>query len=319
MIRLAMFLCFSLCSFASQAAALRIGVSETILSLPLYVAESEGFFKKRGVDVEFVRCVGGNRCMKNMLDGQTELSTATELPVVFNSFRRNDFAILTSFVSVSNDLKVVARTDAKITEPGKLRDKTLGYVKGSASQYVLDLVLVYNGIDPNTVKLKAIKPETALAALVNKEVDALCIWEPFASRIELELRTDVQLVPIPKLYTETFNLIAMQSAIKSQPQELERVVRALRDSTLFIQAHPEKAKALAAMRLKIPVDVVEKIFDDYRYRLSLNRSLPRTMEGQARWALREGHVESSMPQPNYTGFLYPAFLKAVDPGAVSLQ
>lgn len=319
MLRTALFLSFLLSSWVAQAAPLRIGVSESILSLPLFVAESEGFFQKRGVNVEFVNCVGGNRCVKNMLDGQTDLSTATELPVVFNSFTRNDFSILTSFVSVSNDIKVVARTDAKITEPGKLRDKTLGYIKGSASQYVLDLVLVYNGIDPETVKLKAITPETALAALANKEIDALCIWEPFASRIELELGVNVQLVPIPKLYTETFNLIAMQSAIKSRPQELERVVRALKDSTQFIQTHPEKAKALAAKRLKIPVVVVDKIFDDYRYRLSLNRSLPRTMEGQARWALREGHVESSLPQPNYTGFLYPAFLKAVDPGAVSLQ
>ncbi|MBA4316334.1 MAG: hypothetical protein C0422_13545 [Alcaligenaceae bacterium] len=319
MVRTALFLSFLLSSLVAQAAPLRIGVSETLLSLPLYVAEAEGFFQKRGVNVEFVNCVGGNRCMKNMLDGQTDLATATELPVVFNSFSRNDFAILTSFVSVSNDLKVVARAEAKINEPGKLRNKTLGYVKGSASQYVLDLVLVYNGIDPDTVKLKAITPETALTALATKEVDALCIWEPFASRIELELGTDVQLVPIPKLYTETFNLIAMQSAIKSKPQELERLVRALKDSTQFIQTHPEKAKALAAKRLKIPVLVVDKIFDDYRYRLSLNRSLPRTMEGQARWALREGHVEASLPQPNYSGFLYPAFLKTVDPGAVSLQ
>ncbi len=319
MFRAALFLSLLCSSIASHAAPLRIGVSETLLSLPVYVAEAEGFFQKRGVNVEFVNCVGGNRCVKNMLEGQTELATATELPVVFNSFIRSDFAILTSFVSVANDLKVVARTEAKITEPGKLRDKTLGYVKGSASQYVLDLVLVYNGIDPDTVKLKAITPETALAALANKEVDALCIWEPFASRIELELGTDVQLVPIPKLYTETFNLIGMQSAIKARPQELERIVQALKDSTQFIQTHPEKVKALAAKRLRVPVVLVDKIFDDYRFRLSLNRSLPRTMEGQGRWAIREGHVPSNLPQPNYSSFLYPAFLKAVDPGAVSLQ
>ncbi|MEK9816218.1 MAG: ABC transporter substrate-binding protein, partial [Limnobacter sp.] len=177
MFRATLFLSLLCSSIASHAAPLRIGVSETLLSLPLYVAEAEGFFQKRGVNVEFVNCVGGNRCVKNMLEGQTELATATELPVVFNSFIRSDFAILTSFVSVANDLKVVARTEAKITEPGKLRDKTLGYVKGGASQYVLDLVLVYNGIDPDTVKLKAITPETALTALANKEVDALCIWE----------------------------------------------------------------------------------------------------------------------------------------------
>lgn len=319
MVRAALFLSLWLLSLAAHAAPLRIGVSETLLSLPLYVAEAKGFFQKRGVNVEFVNCIGGNRCVKNMLDGQTDMSTATELPVVFNSFLRNDFAILSSFVSVSNDLKVLARTDAKITEPGKLRDKTLGYVKGGASQYVLDLVLVYNGIDPDTVKLKAITPETALTALANKEVDALCIWEPFASRIELELGTDVQLVPIPKLYTETFNLIAMQSTIKARPQELERIVQALKDSTQFIQTHPEKAKALAAKRLRVPVTLIDKIFDDYRFRLSLNRSLPRTMEGQGRWAQREGHVPSNLPQPNYTSFLYPAFLKTVDPSAVSLQ
>ncbi|MGV3467590.1 ABC transporter substrate-binding protein [Limnobacter sp.] len=319
MFRATLFLSLLCSSIASHAAPLRIGVSETLLSLPLYVAEAEGFFQKRGVNVEFVNCVGGNRCVKNMLEGQTELATATELPVVFNSFIRSDFAILTSFVSVANDLKVVARTEAKITEPGKLRDKTLGYVKGGASQYVLDLVLVYNGIDPDTVKLKAITPETALTALANKEVDALCIWEPFASRIELELGTDVQLVPIPKLYTETFNLIAMQSTIKARPQELERIVQALKDSTQFIQTHPEKAKALAAKRLRVPMTLIDKIFDDYRFRLSLNRSLPRTMEGQGRWAQREGHVPSNLPQPNYTSFLYPAFLKTVDPSAVSLQ
>lgn len=319
MFRATLFLSLLCSSIASHAAPLRIGVSETLLSLPLYVAEAEGFFQKRGVNVEFVNCIGGNRCVKNMLDGQTDMSTATELPVVFNSFFRSDFAILTSFVSVVNDLKVVARTDAKITEPGKLRDKTLGYVKGGASQYVLDLVLVYNGIDPDRVKLKAITPETALTALANKEVDALCIWEPFASRIELELGTDVQLVPIPKLYTETFNLIAMQSTIKARPQELERIVQALKDSTQFIQTHPEKAKALAAKRLRVPVTLIDKIFDDYRFRLSLNRSLPRTMEGQGRWAQREGHVPSNLPQPNYTSFLYPAFLKTVDPSAVSFQ
>ena len=68
--------------------------------------EAEGHFEKRGVNVEFVSCIGGHRCVRNMLAGETELSTATELPVVFNSFTRNDFAILTSFVSVSTNTTI---------------------------------------------------------------------------------------------------------------------------------------------------------------------------------------------------------------------
>lgn len=303
----------------AQATPLKIGVSETILSLPLFVAQAEGHFQKRGVDVEFVSCIGGNRCVRNMLAGETDLSTATELPVVFNSFTRTDFAILTSFVSVSNDLKLVARSELNINKPEKLKGKTLGYVKGSASQYVLDLVLVYNGIDPGKVTLKEIKPESALSALANREVDALCIWEPFVSRIQLELGKDVRLVPIPKLYTETFNLIALNSAVDARPKDMEKIMLALKDSTQFIQNNPEKAKALAAKRLGVPIVLIDKIFDDYRYRLSLNRSLSRTMEGQARWASREGHVDPKLPQPNFTGFVNSQFLKAVEPSAVTLN
>lgn len=306
-------------SVTAQAAPVRIGVSETLLSLPLYVAESEGFFDKHGVSVEFINCMGGNRCMRNMLAGESDLSTATELPVVSNSFTRSDFAILTSFVSASNDPKVISKTSANITDPTKMRGKTLGYVKGTSSQYVLDLVLVYNGIDPATVNLKQVTPESAQGALAQGEVDALCIWEPFVSRILQGLGSDVQLVPIPKLYTQTFNLIASRSAIDSKPKELEKIVMALKDSTQFIQANPGKAKALAAKRLNVSLDQVEQIFDGYRFRLSLNRSLGRTMEGQARWAIREGHVSSKLPQPNYSNFIYPAFLKSVDPAAVSLK
>lgn len=307
--------------FASSllhAQPLRIGVSETLLSLPFHVAQAEGFFKMRGVDVVLVKCVGGNRCMKNMLGGQTDLATATELPVVFNSFERSDFSILTSFVSTSSDLKVLARKKANVSQPLELERKRLGYIKGTASQYVLDSVLVYSGVDPSTVTTVPITPETALRALVKAELDALCIWEPFASRIQQELASEVRLVPTPKLYTETFNLIAMKSVIKTRPRDLELILLALKDSIQFMNENPDKAKTLLAGRFDIPMSIVNRIYTDYRFKLSLNRSLLRTMEGQARWAIREGHVDPTLTQPNYNAYLYPGLLKKADPGAVLL-
>ena len=65
--------------------------------------------------------------------------------------------------------------------------------------------------------------------------------------------------------------------------------------------------------------MIDRVFDDYRFRLGLNCSLYRTMEGQARWAIREGHVSKALLQPNYGNLTNPSFLKKVDPGAVSLQ
>lgn len=315
-IHVLLFLLFS--STFSHAQPLRIGVSETILSLPLYVAENQGLFKKQGVDVQLVKCIGGYRCMRNMLADETDLSTATELPVVFNSFERSDFSILTSFVNTSSDVKIVARKAANVLQAADLKNKTVGYIKGTSSQYVLDLVLVYSGIDPSTVSLKAITPETALSAMASNEVDALCIWEPFVARIQQDLGSDVRLVPMPRLYTENFNLIATNSVIKARPAELQKLLLALKDSTDFIDANPEKAKALLVGRFELPRVLVDNFFGDYRYRLGLNRSLLRTMEGQARWALREGHVNRTLSQPNYLNYLHSPLLKKVDPNVVSL-
>lgn len=306
-------------STATSAAPIKIGVSETMLSLPFFIAQSEGFFRKRGVEVEFERCFGGHRCLKGMLEGQTALATSAELPVVFNSFERDDFAILASFVTASNNVKLVARSANQVSSPAQLRNLKIGYMKGSTSQYVLDTLLVFSGVDPDSLKLVPITAEDALQALKNGEIDAVSIWEPFASKILLDLKGQTSLVPMPRLYTETFNLVSTRHILETRPRELEKILAALRDSTDFIQNNPQKAKELVANRFGLPAEVIERIGDDYRFRLSLNRGLTRTMEGQARWAIREGHVPGNPAQPNFSRFLHADLLRKVDPSAVSLQ
>jgi NitT/TauT family transport system substrate-binding protein len=318
MVRAVLSILVFLLSLPVYAAPLKISVSETILSLPFFVAQSEGFFRKHGVEVELSACKGGQQCLKNMLNGGSELSTVAELPVVLTSFDRSDFSILTTFVTATNNLKILARSSKKITESGQLRNLDVGYVKGGTSHYLLDMLLVYSGVDPKTVTLVPITADTALDALASGRVDAISIWEPYASRILLELKGEVSVVPTPKLYTETFNLVAMQSVIQDRPADLVKVIASLQESSDFIKSNPDKAQAMIADRFKLPLPVVRSLYDNYRFRLSLNGALPRTMEGQARWALREGHVGKKSGQPNFREFLFPAFLKKVDPAAVTI-
>jgi NitT/TauT family transport system substrate-binding protein len=82
-----------------SAQELTIAVSRTVLSLPLYVAESQHYFAAEGVAVRTLECMGGQRCIKLIFDGQALLATASELPVMFNSFARSDYAVIASFVS----------------------------------------------------------------------------------------------------------------------------------------------------------------------------------------------------------------------------
>lgn len=317
--RIAFWISVFLLSSQAVAQPLRVAVSNTVLSLPLYVAESEGFFKKHGVDVRLQNCVGGVRCMKQMLGGEAELATATELPVVFNSFARNDFAILTSFVTTSTDIKILVRSDAKVRDTSDLTGKRIAYVKGAASQYFLNLVLLYHAIDPANVELKQTFPESARSDIQSGLVDAISIWEPFAQQILSENPGKVIQLKVPKLYTETFNLVSMRSVIEIQPQQIERILLALKDACDFIQKNPEASKKLLSVRLNTPFQLIDRNFFEYRYRLSLTQSLVRTMDGQASWAIREQHVDKASKVPNYLDFIEPGPLKTVDPSAVTVR
>ena len=111
---------------SSTAQELTIAVSRTSLSLPLYVAETQKFFVDEGLSVQTRECIGGQRCMKLLLDGQVQLATASELPVMFNSFTRSDYAIVATFVTSSQDMKLVARKSAGIETPAQLNGKQIG-------------------------------------------------------------------------------------------------------------------------------------------------------------------------------------------------
>ena len=50
------------CARGARAAPLAIAVSRTPLSLPLYVAEAEGYFAEAGLSLRIVDCTGGHRC-----------------------------------------------------------------------------------------------------------------------------------------------------------------------------------------------------------------------------------------------------------------
>lgn len=304
---------------AHAAPPIKIAVSSTVLSLPVFVAESEGFFQKNAAEVQVLPCLGGVRCMAMMHEGAADLSTATELPVVFSGFKRQDFAIVASFVSTANDLKLVVRRDSGVKLASDLKGKRIAYIKGAASQYFADLILLYHGINPQYVVLKEMAPDQTQDLLRSRQVDAVVIWEPYASKAVQDLADEVSIVKVPRLYTETFNLIGNKALLDSQPQAVERIVQSLHDACGFINSNPERAKKILSVRLKISPDLVGRIFDDYRYKLSLNQSLMRTMDGQANWAVREGHVPSGSVIPNYIQFVNPSFLRKVDPQAVTLR
>ena len=157
------------------AGELRLAASRSPLSLPLYVAQAKGFFAAEGLRVQMEDCIGGHRCLARMFEGHADVATAADTPAMFNGFKRHDFAVIGTFVTSFEDLKLMVNPLSGITLSANLAGKRVGVVWGTSSHYFLDAFLLYYGIDPRTVTKVKLQPEEMAAAMSKNEVDAVAI------------------------------------------------------------------------------------------------------------------------------------------------
>lgn len=298
---------------AARAAELVLATARTTLSLPIHVADAQGFFAGEGVAVRVAECIGGQRCLRQLFDGAAALATASDLPVMFNSFSRDDYAIVATFVTAANDLKLIARRSAGISAAALLEGKRVGTVKGSSAHYFLDAFLLFNNIDPQAVDIVALAPEAMAGALERREVDALAVWEPDGWLAVRAIGADAVVLPSPRIYTESFNLVAGRRVLAEREDEVVRVLRALARAQRFIAERPRDAQAVLMQRLGLNQAFVDWVWSDLDYRLGLNQSLITTLEAEARWALREGHVPAGQRLPNYLRYVEPGPLRRALP------
>jgi len=310
----------ALALFARRAQAapvpLVVAVSSGPVSLPVYVAEARGFFRDEGLALRLRDCASGRECYQWLAEGGVDLATASELLVVTGDAAHRDLAIVATISASAYQIKLVARRSANISEAPQIRGKRVGTVLGSSAQYFLDNWLVFNDIDPASVTVTGLAPDRLVPALQARSVDAIAIWEPVASAAALALAGDAVTFASPRVYTQHFNLVGARPMLERREDDVARLLRALLRAQRAIQAEPEVARAVLAERLHVPVAVAGSMMANLDFRVRLDQSLVTTMQGEARWVVRNAGGER--PAVDVLRAIAPAPLHRVEPGAVGL-
>jgi NitT/TauT family transport system substrate-binding protein len=313
---LALLQCFAMAG-ALAAEPLRLAVSLTPLSLPIFVAEHQGYFAAEGVPLRISEVIGGHRSLQQVLDGAADLATCSEAVVMFNSFKRKDYAVIATFVTSDDDVKLITRAEAGINRPQQLAGKRVATVVGAASHYNLDTLLLLNGVDPKSVQVVNMQPEAMADALKQGRVDTFAIWEPYPFKA-LATVPGSRVLPKSGAYMDMFNLVIHSKLRGVRDGDLVKLLRALVRAQEFIKAEPRQAQAILRERLHVDQSFIDWIWPRYNYRLTLAQSLITTLEGEARWAREEGYVTGTR-SPNYLDFVHTAPLRLVRPAAVSID
>ncbi|MDP3271828.1 ABC transporter substrate-binding protein [Limnobacter sp.] len=294
----------------------RIAVSKSPLSLPFFVAKEKNLFAKHKVEPVLIECLGGNRCVKELTEGRVDMATSSELPFMFAVFQGKPISLVATFNTNKDDMKFVVRKAAvKIGTKG-LVGKRIGYVEKASSHYYMDLFLLYNGIDPKTIVPVAMGADALAGALASGEVDAISVWEPWGKIALNQGGADVAVLDSPKLYSQTFNLLISNEYRLAQIRKSTAVLSALEDAIQFIKKNPDEAKSIMGRNVGIDADTVKAAWPTYQFELTLQQSLLSTVQGQARWARREGHVGAALPEPEFLNFVDSGLLRKIKPNAV---
>ncbi|MBT6228379.1 MAG: ABC transporter substrate-binding protein, partial [Candidatus Scalindua sp.] len=89
-----------------------IGCENSILPSAVWVAKSKGYFREEGLNVRIKDFDSGRDALVSMLKNSgTDICTASQTPIVFHSFNRDDFSIIGTMVYSYNDIKVLVRQD----------------------------------------------------------------------------------------------------------------------------------------------------------------------------------------------------------------
>lgn len=312
---------FVLCLISSPpvaASEVRIAVSKTPLSLPFFVALEKGMFQKYGVSPTIINCVGGVKCLQLMLDGKSDLSTCSELPVVFNAFQRKDYSVLASFVTNKKDMKFIVAANQGASKPSELKRLKVGVVRRSASQYFFDVFMLYKGVDPSEVEQVGLNPAELPEALATGKVDAVAAWEPFGY-LSLKQAPGSREIKAPNLYTQTFNLVGNKSYVKAHEDEVLAILRALSNAIDYINSNAAESKQIMMKELGLEMSFIDSAWSSYRFELSLRQSLITTMVNQAKWASSENHVPPEFALPNMLDVVNPTYLRQMEKSHVDFS
>jgi ABC-type nitrate/sulfonate/bicarbonate transport system substrate-binding protein len=291
----------------------RIGTPHSGL---LHIAQARGYFTEEGLKVSMRTTSTGYEAIGEMVRGEADVAAAAEKPIARTLAEGTPVKVVATIFTSTENVGIVARRDRGIAEPEDLRGKRIGFVFGTATHYMLETFLAFNGIDPGEVTLVPTKPDAIEEALSSGTIDAAASWNPTLTRMRRELGQNGLFFGPGDFYAETYNLAVDPSFLPDNRETVDRLLRALIKAERFAETYPDEAWRIIAKASQADLEIFWKEREQ-PYELTLKQSLLLATEHQVRWLFRRGLVPAG-PFPDLLDAFEPGPLRRLKPSAVTL-
>ena len=226
--------------------------SPNVQYLPAYVAQSRGFFKEEGLEVELIAVRGAKEGVQALIGGDVQFAMMVG-PVLPAIWRGIDLKLLAQMAGMPT-FSLVVRPE--ITRVEDLRGKKIGVSFGGMTFALVHDLFKLHGLDPekgveyinipgSAPKVAALEKGLIAAALIAPPTDFMAVKAGFKRLVFLgDVMPDLPFT----------GLIATSRYIKDNATSVEKMVKAINRSVYFTNERPDVAISVMQQYLQMNVD-----------------------------------------------------------------
>jgi len=168
---------------ALSAEKVKIGYLRIVMSLPTFVAQEEGLFEKKGLDVELIPFQSGTAIIDALVAGRIDVNACSAITGYWFAEQNvtGKFKIFLTYgtPSIENPSFVaIVKKDSPLKDLKDLKGKKVGTFPGATS-IALAKAIIRTQMDPGGVTYTELPPPTLITALAAGQIDAFFAPEPF--------------------------------------------------------------------------------------------------------------------------------------------
>lgn len=233
---------------------IRIGLLPIVDSLPFYVALDKGYFQGEGVNVQLVNFDSAVERDSAIQAGEIDGTLGDVLAVA----ALNNSGTPVKMVSLGlgetgkeGRFAILSSPGSGITKPEQLKNVPVAISTNSIIEYVTDVLLLEQGLQPGEIKKEAIpKIPVRLSLLLEDKIKAACLPDPLAA---LAQSKGAKLVVDDTASNLSQTVIYFRNSFLGQnPQAVTKFLKAYGRAAAEINGNPGAYSGLLVEKARVP-------------------------------------------------------------------
>jgi NitT/TauT family transport system substrate-binding protein len=238
---------------------LRIAVLPVLDTLPLYVAEEQGFFEQNGVRVEFIPVGSAPERDQIIAAGQADGMVNELVSTLFYNREEIQIQVVRFARTATSEypvFRILAAANSGVTSVEGLTEIEIGISDGTVIEYLTDRLLLAEGISESEIqKISVPSIGDRLALLNSGELAAAMLPDPLAS---LAIQSGATVVIDDTKHPEFgYSVISFRKdALDSYPEAIRGFLKAVEQAVAEINQDTGRWDTLLTERNLVPVPLI---------------------------------------------------------------